>query len=63
MNIYRAIDKTRVQFDFLLYSNEEHFLIQFGYDYYMYIICNNLSENVISQISKLGLYVDEVDMP
>lgn len=46
-----------------LYSNEKHFLINFGYDYYMYIVCDVLSEETKEQIRKLGLFVEEFDLP
>ena len=37
------------------------FKITFGYDYYMYCICDNLSETTIEEIEKLGLFVDYVN--
>lgn len=36
------------------------FKITFGYDYYMYCVCDNLSKATIEEIEKLGLYVDTV---
>ncbi len=47
----------------LLYSVEKHFLIEFRYDYYMYIICDELSEDAKAQIMKLGLFVEETELP
>jgi hypothetical protein len=46
-----------------LYSNETHFLINFGYDYYMDIICDGLSEETKIQIMQLGLFVEEFELP
>ncbi|MDQ0360616.1 hypothetical protein [Breznakia pachnodae] len=37
------------------------FKITFGYDYYMYCVCDNLSETIIDEIEKLGLFVDTVN--
>ncbi|MDF9825531.1 hypothetical protein M2475_001978 [Breznakia sp. PF5-3] len=34
------------------------FKIQFGYDYYMYCVCDNLKKNSIKKIEELGLFVD-----
>ncbi len=32
--------------------------IKFGYDYYMYVKCNRLSDNIIKKIEKTGLFVE-----
>lgn len=45
-----------------LYSPIKHFIIKFGYDYYMYITCNKLSTSSIKEIGELGLYVEEFEL-
>ena len=42
----------------ILYSREIHFVVIFGYDYYMKVICPKISEAVIAQIESNGLFVE-----
>ncbi|MDF9825372.1 hypothetical protein M2475_001827 [Breznakia sp. PF5-3] len=37
---------------------DKKFKIQFGYDYYMYCVCNYLKKDSIKKIEELGLFVD-----
>lgn len=42
------------------YSRETHLIIKFGYDYYINIISEQLSQNAIDNINKLGLYIENL---
>ncbi|EKS4344305.1 hypothetical protein [Clostridium sporogenes] len=43
-----------------LYSKTTHLIIKPGYDFYINIICPELSKCVIKNISELGLYIEEI---
>ncbi|HDK7166223.1 TPA: hypothetical protein PTV44_000026 [Clostridium botulinum] len=43
-----------------LYSKTTHLIIKPGYDFYINIICPELSICVIENISELGLYIEEI---
>lgn len=45
----------------LLY--ETKIFVHFGYDYYMYIGCDESCEDVIQKISKMGLFVEDFKSP
>jgi len=38
--------------------NSPQLIVEFGYDYYMYVKCQKLASQVISKIEELGLYVE-----
>lgn len=43
-----------------LYSRTTHIIIKPGYDFYINVICPQLSQNVIESISNLGLYIEKI---
>ena len=43
-----------------LMSPVSDFLIEFGYDLYIYITCNELEERVIQQAEKLEMYIEDI---
>ena len=47
----------------LLYSTDEHFIIKFGFDYYIYITCESISQKTKIEIERLGLYIEELVLP
>ena len=47
----------------MLYCKDKHFLIKYGYDYNMYIICEELSDAVKESIEKLGLFIEDFNLP
>lgn len=42
-----------------LYSKKEHFIISTGYDFYIHLICEELTENQKSEIQSMGHFVYE----
>lgn len=43
-----------------LVSVTSDFCVEFGYDLYIYITCNELSEMIIQQAYEIGIYIDSV---
>ncbi len=41
----------------MLYSREQHFVIKFGYDFFMYVICEDIPDKIKQYISKNQLYI------
>lgn len=43
-----------------LISTMNNLVIEFGYDFYMYIYCNNISQHILDEIRMLQLYIEEM---
>ena len=41
-----------------LYSINRNMEIEFGYDYYMYIKCNEISKDLVNKFLNMGIYVE-----
>lgn len=55
-NIIRAMLRDYIWCE--LYSKEKHFILSVGYDYYIHLICEELTETQKNQISAMGLFVE-----
>lgn len=42
-----------------LYSKGTHIIIRPGYDFYMHLICRELSQNITDSISNIGLFIEK----
>jgi len=45
-----------------LVSPSTNFVVEFGYDYYMYVLCDDLQKELISKIQDLGMFVEIIDL-
>lgn len=44
-----------------LYSKEKHFIVTFGYDYYMRVDCPEIQGKILKDIHNEGLYVEVIN--
>ncbi len=42
------------------YSKNIHFILRFGYDYYLNLICSDLEERIIEESRNIGIYIEEI---
>lgn len=43
-----------------LVSPDQDFIVEFGYDLYVYIVCRELSDKIIQQAKKQGIYIENI---
>ena len=43
-----------------LVSQDRKFIVETGYDYYMYITCRHLSSQIIEQAEQIGMYIEQM---
>jgi hypothetical protein len=43
-----------------LVSDDQKFIVECGYDLYVYIVCSKLSDKIIQQAKRLGIYIERM---
>lgn len=65
VNIYKMIEICRLTLRNCIWCNitdasgDSRFAIDFGWDYYVHIACDKLSEEMIETLEKIGIYIEE----
>jgi hypothetical protein len=44
-----------------LMDSKNTFIVEIGYDFYMYIYCDNISKNTLNEINMLQVYIEEME--